>query len=1167
MKTFILTISLFFISLSCLGQYTISGRVINQADTKPVAGASVFLSNTTTGTTTAGDGTFLLQNVRPGKYDLVVSIVGFEAEKQTVTVGIAGIKFTDIVLYPKTIALSQVTVRAEKNDPERQKYLDKFAKEFLGNTDLARECKILNPELLDFHFNADSNTLSASSVDFLLIENKALGYRIKYLLNYFILDNSHFDTKALSYYGYILFEKMSGTPAQEKEWQKRRSEVYQGSQMHFLRSVVNNRIEEEGFRVLRLPVKADYVPDSVFYFDKVLSKNIKDADSLVTGPDGQGLYNLFTRHDMLYVSYNKYHHFNNSSYAKLGNQGNTIVTFNSTGATFDSNGTIIDPKSLTYDGAWARSGVAALLPVDYSDGVAATINTKQINTIINKLKAFADTQKVEKVYLHFDKPYYGAGDTVYFKAYVTSGGQHQLSAQSGILHVDLINPTSKLAKSIQLKLTNGLAWGDFALPDTLKGGKYRIRAYTSPMRNGGEDSFFEQDILIGSMGIKGVPEGGNTVTKSSALKASVTKNDIRFLPEGGSFIAGNYSRIAFKAVAPNGFGAEVKGTVTDDAGQEVCTFASTHLGMGAFNIVAREGVAYKANVIFADGSTSIVDLPKAVNAGYTLSLNNSNVDTIRLRITAAGGSSMDKLSLLAQAGGVVYYAAESVPGLKFFSAVIPKNRFPTGIVQFTLFNANGEPMNERLAFVNNPADSLKLAISAKNTYTPRQKVNIRLTAAGGDDKPVTGNFSVAVIDETNVPVDEDAENTILSNLLLTSELRGAVEQPNYYFRNVNDKKLADLDMLMLTQGYRSFEWKKILAGTNTPVKYQPEQSLQISGTVKRNGKAVPGAKVKLFTTTNGVFMLDTLTDKNGKFIFPNLEFADNTKFVVQSRVEKGQDEVTLDLDTPSFPAISVKNAGINNAPSFKNADTAYYMINQRRFYQEQLKYGINKTSILLKEVKVEAKKDPVIPHSENLNGSGQADKVLTAKDIERFICGRLKDCLQGVLKGIIFTRNGTPTFDGITPVPIYIDGTFVESDEFDALRPDDIEGIEQVYGPHYGAIYGARMANGGLIITTKRAKKINEYYRYAPGVVTYKPTGFYKAREFYSPQYDNPKTNQKMLDLRSTIYWNPTVVTGQDGKASFEFFNADGKGTYRVVVEGIDVEGNLGRQVYRYKVD
>ncbi|MEO6976957.1 MAG: TonB-dependent receptor, partial [Mucilaginibacter sp.] len=448
----------------------------------------------------------------------------------------------------------------------------------------------------------------------------------------------------------------------------------------------------------------------------------------------------------------------------------------------------------------------------------------------------------------------------------------------------------------------------------------------------------------------------------------------------------------------------------------------------------------------------------------------------------------------------------------------------------------------------------------KPGYTIRQKVKFKLNPKDKDGKPVTGSFSVAVTDETKVPVDSLNENSILTNLLLTSDLKGNIEQPGYYFTGTDEKTRTDLDNLMLTQGYRQFEWKKVLADTTAPAVYQPEKTMQVSGTVKRNGKPVPNAQIKLFSKAGGMFMLDTLTDANGKFAFKGLIFADSTKFVVQSRVKKGQDDVTLELDTTRL-TIKSYSAGQYVQANVSVADISAYLINQKQFYEEQQKYGINKHALVLKEVKVEAKKEPLIPHSENLNGAGNADQVLTAKDIERFICGRLSDCLIGVLNGITF-KNGVPQVGALV-----IDGTFVDVETFLDLRPDDIEGIEVIRRAHYGAIYGSRMANGGLIITTKRAKKLNEFYRYAPGVVTYMPKGFYKAREFYSPQYDNPHTNQKMADLRSTIYWNPNIITDKDGKASFEYFNADGKGTYRVVVEGIDADGNLGRQVFRYKVE
>jgi hypothetical protein len=267
----------------------------------------------------------------------------------------------------------------------------------------------------------------------------------------------------------------------------------------------------------------------------------------------------------------------------------------------------------------------------------------------------------------------------------------------------------------------------------------------------------------------------------------------------------------------------------------------------------------------------------------------------------------------------------------------------------------------------------------------------------------------------------------------------------------------------------------------------------------------------------------------------------------------------------------VKNITVlwqGKSTNLSNTEFYVYRINQKKFHEEQQKYGVNGHPIILKTVNVEAKKQPIIPHSANLNGPGQADQVLTSKDIERFICGNIIDCLSGVLTGVSLSKTAFPINIRGGSMALVIDGNFVEPDDFAFINPDSIEGIEVLLSTHSSAIYGPRMANGGVIITTKRARRTdNLYYRYAPGVITYMPKGFYKAREFYSPQYDNPHTNQKIPDLRSTIYWNPNIITDIDGKASFSYFNADGKGTYRVVVEGIDAEGDIGRQVFRYKVE
>jgi len=819
----------------------------------------------------------------------------------------------------------------------------------------------------------------------------------------------------------------------------------------------------------------------------------------------------------------------------------------------------------------ALSFIIAVLPFwVFCQGAQQVAGDAVIPSVTSKLGNYNANHSVEKAYLQFDKPYYAVGDTIYFKAYLTLGAQHKLSALSGILYADLIDPNNKIAWSIKLQVLAGTAHGDFALADTLTKGNYRVRAYTNWMRNNGPDSFFEQVIPVGIASAKRIPESGEPVAVKPLKKGTLNKADIQFLPEGGTLVAGNYSTVAFKAVAPNGLGLAIKGTLTDNESNEVTTFATAHLGMGAFSFVPQAGKTYTANITYASGLTQAIDLPKAVNSGYTINVNNTNPDTISLRIAAGSESPQDKLNLVAQSGGIVYYAAESGPFSKFFTVVIPKSKFPTGVVQFTLFSQSGEPLNERLAFINNN-DQLKLDVKADATYTTRQKVNIEINAGGKDKKPVTGSFSVAVTDETAAPVDEQNESTILTNLLLTSNLKGTVEQPNYYFTNITEKTQADLDLLMLTQGYRQFTWKQVLDDKPAPLDWQPEKTMQISGRVVKWSRPAAGAKVSLITNKGGFFMIDTLTDKDGRFAFKDLVFTDSTRFVVQSHIKRGQDAVTLTLDTVLAPQITAMPKIYSMSDSGSFADMSAYLNNQKRFYEEQQKYGINRHSLMLKEVIIKDKKY-YTKHSQNPNGGGRADLVVTADDLKDVFGATLSSAIMMKVATFVGFNRGVPfskihTMSG-GPMLVVVDGNPVDYDFFNDIDPESIQSIEVMVSPNYATMYGSKGGSGILEITSKKGEDYrNENHRYAPGVVATHPKGFYKAREFYSPQYDNTKTNPKIGDYRSTIYWKPDVITDNNGKASLCFFNSDNKGTYRIVIEGIDADGNLGRQVYRYTVN
>jgi len=164
---------------------------------------------------------------------------------------------------------------------------------------------------------------------------------------------------------------------------------------------------------------------------------------------------------------------------------------------------------------------------------------------------------------------------------------------------------------------------------------------------------------------------------------------------------------------------------------------------------------------------------------------------------------------LAKASGVICFAAKTQLQNQIYYAKVPKTKFPTGIVQVTLFTSDGEPISERIAFIQHH-DQLNLSISSDHPdYTTRQKVKLNISAKS-NSQPDEGNFSISVIDDSKVPYDENAETTILTNLLLTSDITGYIEKPNYYFNHPDEKTAGDLDVLMQTQGYRRFSYDNIL---------------------------------------------------------------------------------------------------------------------------------------------------------------------------------------------------------------------------------------------------------------------------------------------------------------------------------------------------------------------
>ncbi|WDF56363.1 carboxypeptidase-like regulatory domain-containing protein [Mucilaginibacter sp. KACC 22063] len=372
-------------------QYAVKGKIINESDGKPIAKASIYLSNTTIGTTTADDGTFSLNNVKQGQYDFIASVVGFESAQLNITVN-TNLNLETIKLKPTTTQLNEVVIRPDK---EWEQNYAMFKTQLFGMTDFAAKCKILNPEILDLENDKQKHLLTGKSNGYLDIVNDALGYKLHYNLVSFEFDYRH---NSFYYQWSVLYEELKGSRSQQKRWSKNREKAYYGSAEHYFKSALNSQTEREGFKTLTLLKKPNMLrpPDSLIrakvrMFDALVkahsSRQNSDSlnywlnksslpkinqyliskpvhiDSMIHRTDVKGIYALAFK-DYMYIIFNES--------IKKADAYNYEVSPNTSVAQitdpylfFDTNGVIANLHGVIYEGDWARRRVATLLPVDY----------------------------------------------------------------------------------------------------------------------------------------------------------------------------------------------------------------------------------------------------------------------------------------------------------------------------------------------------------------------------------------------------------------------------------------------------------------------------------------------------------------------------------------------------------------------------------------------------------------------------------------------------------------------------------------------------------------------------------------------------------------------------------------------------------------------------------
>lgn len=826
----------------------------------------------------------------------------------------------------------------------------------------------------------------------------------------------------------------------------------------------------------------------------------------------------------------------------------------------------------------------------------------------------------EKLYLHLDKPFYGAGEKIWFKGYLVNATTHQENSQSNFIITELINRSDSIVERKKIRRDSLGFHNAFTLPATLPAGDYYLRGYSNWMLNEDPDFFFSRNIKIGNSidntivssieyqqeddthytakikftsnvqavfenttikylylengkiknkGKKKTDENGWISISLPDLKSPAARRievefddpqyiykrtfylpvftndfDVKFFPEGGALLSIPHQNVAFKVQGADGFSKEVEGFLFNSKGDTLTNFRSEHNGMGIFTMNPVDNETYYVTARTNDSITKRFDLPAIEPKGISIAMSHYKQE-IRYEIQKTETTEWpQKLFLLAHTRGKLAILQPINPERTF--GKMNDSLFTEGITHFMLIDQQGNALSERLVFVPDHKPNQWQITADQPTYGKREKVSLQIAAKDNEGNPVEGTFSVSITDRKSIQPDSLADN-ILSNLLLTSDLKGYVEDPAYYFLNQDARTLRSIDYLMMTHGWRRHKIENVLRTPSLNFTNYIEKGQTISGrimgffgaNVKKGPICVLAPKYNIIATTE--------TDEKGQFIV-NTSFRDSTTFLVQARTKKGFAGVDILMDPPQYPVATHKAPYFNGAATFMedylmNTRDQYYMEGGMRVYN-------------LKEVTVTAKRER--PSSKSIYTGGINTYTVEEDRLQGY--GQTAFDAASRLPSVTIT-NGSEIHirNNSEPAIIVIDDIVYEdaSDILKDIQVSDMSSISLLRGAD-AVILGPRASGGAVVITLKDPRNLPA--RPAQGIITYTPLGYSESVEFYHPTYDTPeKKNAQRSDFRSTVYWNPELRLDAEGKATIEYYTPDSTAPEDIIIEGVDKNGKVCR--------
>ncbi|MEO7620650.1 MAG: hypothetical protein ABIT05_13125 [Chitinophagaceae bacterium] len=770
------------------------------------------------------------------------------------------------------------------------------------------------------------------------------------------------------------------------------------------------------------------------------------------------------------------------------------------------------------------------------------------------LNVMAAQFQPEKVYIHYDKEYYVAGETIWFKAYMYSNGKP--SGSSNNLYLQLTDSKGNIVTTKKYAVFGAVSKGNIDLPDSLPQGNYYIRALTPAMLNYEESFVYKKNLFIFR------PSGSS----ATAVKTSPNVS-LKFFPESGNLVDGILTVVGFKAVDQSGIPVETNGVIHSEDGTTIASFKSYHDGIGKVQFKAQSGKKYFAEVETEAGKRSY-PLPEVLVSGISLKVQDEKGGKkFQLSRSEKEKTKFDRLVVVADINNQLVYEQEI--NFEDYPSVVGHlvtDSLPSGILHFTVFDKNGAPMAERLCFVDNGeyrANADLAIVKAGTTKRAENTVELNFPDA------IQRSCSVAVIDMSSSGAD-DREN-IYSRFLLTSDLKGYIYNPAWYFENQNDSTKLGLDNLMLTHGWSRFNWTKILAGTFPVITYKDKSLMTITGRVmdEKDKEALSNGTLNFYIEAEDSTAqnLEAMIGTDGRFSMDSVAFAGRAKFFYTYTDKQGKakpakvhmDINMLDGRMEAIPGSLAESTIVKNPLTLSKdeIDSRYRFAHSKLDDVKELEKVVveaksNKrpTDVVNDKYTTGVFREPGKVTLDNINDPAN-DKSMNVVD---YIKNRIQQI--EIQNGRFVNRKNMSLMTGQKwIVGIFLNEIPTDMIELKILRVDQVALVKFYEAGFIGAGSGA--PGGAVAVYTKE-----RFVETKPDKMEYvEYNGYSIIKEFYSPDYNGADAKRSSLDSRSTLYWNPNIFTDTETKSvKLNFFNNDISKKFKVVVEGFDAAGKLIHQ-------